>query len=272
MYGHDNHHLPASSAKLKRIEARRKAYVRPGFSDMARVSEYLDAIYSVQVPLLSLAKAKNPAIIIDVGANIGLASLSLTSAFPTVKTVFGIEAEKENFSVLKMNYEYWSAVLSDQEVDDQLPSGGVQFTPVYAIATNSDNSADFKVQRLPGGVSASGTFRFIEKHSNLEGVDTTTGVECATQKISIDKILAEISDSMSEYVVVKVDIEGGEEMLFDAAADWMSRTVFLTVELHDSMGVPTSSRNLMKRLVDYDFAVVPREDVLHCFNRRLLGL
>jgi|GEM_PF-1461857 len=268
----DNHHLPASTAVLRKIAGGSMAYIRPSFSDQARIHEFCDSIYAVDISLLNLVKEQKPCIIVDVGANIGLSTLSLVSAFSGVRRVVGIEAEKENFAVLKMNYEYWTGAFNNKRIDDNSRDKEVLFIPYYAIASNCDTSAAFDVKRLQGGISASGTFRFVEKSVDSNEICTVSHVECSSRNISLNTIFSENAPSVQDSAIVKVDIEGGEDVLFVSGTDWMNKTLLLTVELHDSMGVPNSSRNLIKKLAECDFAVVPRDDVLHCFNRRLLKL
>jgi FkbM family methyltransferase len=62
-------------------------------------------------------------------------------------------------------------------------------------------------------------------------------VECgpaepdALATLTIDEVLAKFPDS--EPLVVKIDIEGSEQALFQSHTDWMARVPLMIVELHD---------------------------------------
>ena len=270
-----NTHMKSTTAKLYSLDEDYSFYSRPSFSDSARRSEYESCIYAPNNLLTKVVHDKNPIILIDIGANIGLSSLSLHKMFPSIRLIIGIEAEKENFGVLRLNYEHWQSKQTESRNDI------VKFTPIYAIASNicEKNVSNVIPTRLEGGVSASGTFKFITHDSSKQAMSTEDGLkiedptEFSREKISIDEIFKSYINGSSEGVaVVKVDIEGGEEELFQGPCEWLNRTAFLTVEIHDSMGSPFSSRHLVQKLYEYDFALLPENDVLHCYNRKLLDL
>jgi FkbM family methyltransferase len=270
-----NVHLNSTTSKIYFLENGISVFLRPSFSDWVRLREYLSSIYVPDNQLTVAVKNLKPELLVDVGANIGFSSLSLIESFPSVQQVVGIEAEKENFEVLKLNYENWSTNVKFQNTKL------TKFFPIYAIASNdSDNNvANVLATRLPGGLSASGTFKFVSgaqsvsQFENSENLQNNVVLEFAHQKISISDVFSTyLSNSSSAIAVVKMDIEGGEEELFLGKSDWLNRTAFLTVEIHDSMGSPCSSRYLLEKLVEHDFAIVPEKDVLHCYNRMMLSL
>jgi hypothetical protein len=270
--GFPNVHLPASQSRITTLEGGVRAFLRPSFSDTARSCEYAESIYVPEIELTRQVKTLMPDAIIDVGANIGLSSRALVDAFPSARVVIGIEAEKENYLVLEKNYRLWESAMVTASSHERM------YRAIYAIASASAGAYDSArgISRLPGGTSASGIFSFLGGlDSGINQRDAELG-EIALIQHSNSRTC--VSDILKNYptramrVVVKVDIEGGEEDLFSGNTDWLEQTVFLTVEVHDRMGAPRSSKNLLRNLVCHDFAIVPSEDILHCYNRKLLGI
>lgn len=266
-----NQHLPASAARLEKIQNGISAYIRPSFSDEARLHEFNASIYVSRNELTKKVVDSNPSVIIDIGANIGLSSLSLSLAFPSVTKAIGVEAEFENHAILAKNYELWS-----QAKSRGLDINKKYFEPIYAVASDkSENlSESLIISRLDGGVSLSGTFRFTEAvdgKKSLANSNLTEHTTFSRRKICLNDLFEKNVNS-DEFAVLKVDIEGGEHELFRGDCSWLAKTVYLTVEIHDRFGLPHSSRNIIRSILDYDFAVVPGTDVLHCYNRKLLGL
>jgi hypothetical protein len=104
----DNVHLSGDTAVLREIEKGVRIYSRPCFSDSARLVEYKKSIYLPKCDMSVALENYRPTILFDIGANIGLSSLSITEALPSIKHVVGVEAEKHNFMVLKKNFNLWS--------------------------------------------------------------------------------------------------------------------------------------------------------------------
>jgi hypothetical protein len=272
-----NVHLSADDASRELLPDLWSCYLRKTHSDAARVGEYRAQIYVPQIDLMDKVRALKPTVLLDVGANIGLSTLSMVKSIPSITTVIGLEAEAENFKLLKMNYELWSNEFSAPTIDPSMESRGVKFIPLWTLAS-SEGGRDVHAKPiyLPGGKSASGTFAPTAKipkgqtaaDSNRPPSDN---VKIATERTQLNQIVEEHAIG-SATVVAKIDIEGGEEELMAANTEWLGRTLFLTTEIHDRMGVPNASRPLLKSLLEFDFAIAPEKDVLNCFNRELLGL
>jgi hypothetical protein len=88
--------------------------------------------------------------------------------------------------------------------------------------------------------------------------------------VAISDLIGGLGESRDRRVILKVDIEGGEEELFSENTDWLKDIAFLTIEIHDRFGRVNLSRALLKCLAKYDFAIYPCDDILHCYNRRIL--
>ena len=191
------------------------------------------------------------------GANIGLSSLSLSKEFSSLKKVIAIEAEAKNFGLLKANFNLWS--LSYPNID---------WVALNAVATFSEDAQIQKTQGLfdvKKGHSVSGTFKYALADESLNDEQNFERI------VSLKSIIDSIPEG--QRIVAKIDIEGGEEHLFKADTEWLKRCCFLTCEVHDGCHpiMVNSSSNMIKALVEHDFAIVPSHNVLHCYNRNMIG-
>ena len=254
-----NVHLSIDNATCKKIPFHdKKVWLRPTSSDVARVHEFLANLYFKNSYLHERLTAENPTTLIDIGANIGLASLSLIEEFSSIKKVIAIEADDQNFSVLNANFKLWEA-----------KSSSIEWTALNAVATHSDKEKLLKTRGLydlKPGHSASGTFRYIEDSEINENDSEHEKV------ISIKSILDKIPTD--EKIILKVDIEGGEEHLFKSNTEWLGRCHYLTCEVHDRFHpkMVNSSKNMIEALLNHNFAFFPSDDVLHCYNRDKLSV
>ena len=253
-----NVHLGIREAVKKRIPfSDVEAYLRPTVSDSGRVGEFVEGIYFSRSYLHDSVVKQEPRLLIDVGANIGLSTLSLLGEFKSVTKVIGIEAEKNNFEILSKNFELWQENFSD-----------VEFVPLHAVATASSEAHIVEkspLHTLTGENSASGTFRYdMADSGSAEAAGGSTA-------IAIGDLLTDMDPD--DGLIVKIDIEGGEQHLLAGNTDWLGRVTFLTIEVHDRYHevMIESSRNLLRALCEWDFAVAPEKDVLHCYPRRLFG-
>jgi FkbM family methyltransferase len=138
----------------------------------------------------------HPKVIVDVGANIGLASVYFATRFPDAR-IFAIEPEAENFGLLQKNVR---------------PYKNVQ--PIRAALWSSDT----RVELIDTG---EGSWAFQVRES-LNG---------AVPAITLSTLLRQYSISSAD--VVKIDIEGAEREVFKGTPDWISKVGLLMIELHD---------------------------------------
>jgi len=254
-----NVHLSMDQATLKKIPFHNsKVWLRPTKSDVGRVSEFSSNIYFKKSYLHEMLKKKNPTVLIDIGGNIGLSSLSLINEFTSIKKVISIEAEEQNFGVLNANFDLWKEAHPD-----------IEWIAVHGVATHSEDAKMVKeksLNDLTGANSASGTFRYSTS------VEESSSVQNFHNSISINSLIESLEKSAN--VIVKIDIEGGEEHLFKSNIDWLKRCIFLTAEVHDMFHpvMLNSSTNMIKAIVDNDFAFAPAHDVIHCYNRKILAV
>lgn len=254
-----NVHLSVDDATLQKIPfTEHSAMLRPTFSDVARVQEYLSNLYYHDNYLHKLLKEQKPTVLIDIGANIGLATLSLLNEFKFITKVVAIEAEDKNFSVLNANFNLWQT---------QRPE--IEWIALHAVATHSEKEKLVRtsgLNDLKGGHSVSGTFRYT---SNLKTKKINEDFE---KVVSIKKLINDVTKN--EKIIVKMDIEGGEEHLFKSNTEWLKRCHFFTCEVHDAFHpvMINSSTNMIKALVENNFAFMPRDFTLHCYNRKLINI
>ena len=220
---------------------------------MTRLSEFYEDIYFKNTSYLEkkLISTK-PNVLIDIGANIGTASLKLKDSFPSLEKIIAIEADKRNYEILCMNFDYWATIFQSVSFS--------QYQAVASFKSNIKHSNITKIFDKSKLLSKSGALSFAEKKDGK------------LNSIGIDEIMKTI-DRRSK-VICKIDIEGGEEALFSKNTDWLKRISYFNIEIHDKYhpSYVNSSSNILKALVKYNFAIIPNGDLLYCFNRNLLSL
>jgi len=142
-----------------------------------------------------------PRIIVDAGANIGTSSIFFARNFPEAR-VFAIEPARENYELLLKNV-----------------AGHGNIVPVKAALWDSTCQKVLRDRHTgPWG------------YTLAEGGDTaSTGqlVECK----SLPQFMRE--QDIPSIDILKIDIEGGEKVLFESSAEWISRVDVISIELHD---------------------------------------
>jgi FkbM family methyltransferase len=255
-----NDHLSGDCARLSKIPfTNKRVFIRPAVSDLKRISEYVSGIYFNKNYLHDAVLKSKPSLLIDIGGNIGLSSLSLLSEFPTLKKIVAIEAEYENWKVLKRNFDLWS-----------LNFPNVEFIAIHGIASSRANAA-FAVSKLSDSpdITASGTFKFTPQKS----VETEVSNSTSVKSVTINSLLEIHKSPNSGSVICKIDIEGGEQFLLSENTEWLSRISFLTIEVHDKYDeeLINSSTALCNAIVEHNFSIMPEKDILHCYSRKLFS-
>lgn len=168
--------------------------LRPGTSDFSVFRQVImNGEYDIEVPF-------KPTVIIDVGANIGLASLYFHKRFPQA-TIYAMEPDLNNYSALQHQVEDVSEIrtfkvaLWSQKEMVSLKSDGVD---AWGIRVEAGN-----------------------KNADVQGVDLASFM----REQHIDRI-----------DLLKIDIEGAEVELFQADYSyWLTRTRMLLIELHENL-------------------------------------
>jgi FkbM family methyltransferase len=145
---------------------------------------------------------EHPRLIIDGGANTGMATLYFAQQFPTARIV-AIEPETSNFEVLCRNCGH-------------LPNVTLVHAALWPECKSlriSDSSAE--------------KWEFIVTDRPVQDENAPK-----VRSITIDQILAEANES--EIGLLKLDIEGSELDLFSAGAErWLAKVHVIAIELHD---------------------------------------
>lgn len=163
-----------------------------------------------------------PEIIIDGGANIGLATLYLKNRFPNA-TIVAIEPERANFELL---------VANTRSYDD-----------VFCVNKGIWNESG----RLEIVDNGDGNASFITRAATVD-----SGSAASVDAITIADIMSEFS--LPRLDLLKLDIEGSEKDVFERNfSDWLARTQNVIVEIHPHLR-PDCERTV-KDAFGEDFAV-----------------
>jgi len=182
-----------------------------------------------------LDELKNPSLIIDCGANVGMSSAYFLARFPEAR-VIAIEPDPGNYQQLVHNTAHddervkaiqagvWSKQVGLKFVDTAFGDGRA-----WAIGVE---------EALPG-----------------EPVDINA--------VSIPQILAN-EPADQRISLLKIDIEGAELPLFsENAGDWLGRVDNLVIELHG----PECEQVFYDAIKPFDFEITPSGGVVICKSK-----
>jgi FkbM family methyltransferase len=141
-----------------------------------------------------------PKVIVDAGANIGMASIYFTHRFPEAK-IIAIEAEHSNFEILVRNVRPYPAII-----------------PVHAALWNRDG--EIGVGDPDPSTGASGKWGFV----------TREGSGAKVRAVTMRTLMREMN--ILSLDLVKIDIEGAEQELFEDF-QWLNGVRCIMIELHD---------------------------------------
>lgn len=165
-------------------------------------------------------------LIIDAGANIGASAIWFSNGFPKGH-VIAIEPEDGNFELL------------------------------------ARNCVGFNIEPLKAAIGSSDEFASVVDPGRGEwGYQTVSNEQGACRRIAIQSLLTEKKKLDLSPLILKVDIEGGEDDLFDGDTCWIDEFPLIIIELHDWMlpGQGTS-RSFLKAVSKRD-----RDFLLHGEN------
>jgi FkbM family methyltransferase len=173
-------------------------------------------------------------LIIDCGANIGLASVWFAKTFPEAR-IYAIEPDKRNFEMLQTNTAAF----------------GKRVTPVQGAIWHERDSL-----RIVNPEAGSAAFRVSL---------ATSSPHDAVPAFRIDDI-CEMAHTRVP-LVVKLDIEGAQASLFSANTDWVGNTHLITLELDDWLFPwQGTSRSFFATLSRYPFDYLIRGESIFCFR------
>lgn len=141
----------------------------------------------------------HPKLLIDLGGNIGLASLWMHARFRCVQ-IIAVEPSPSNATLIEQNF--------------------------------TANSVPGKVIRAAVGPVDGEVFFACSDESNIGHVARDGDIgSLRVPMVSMDTVLREIPPGI-RVDVLKLDIEGGEGPLFDGDLHWLERVDFIVAELH----------------------------------------
>lgn len=142
-----------------------------------------------------------PQVIIDAGANIGLASIYFANIYPNAK-IISLEPEKNNFEMLKKNVVNYKNIIP---INAALWSKNEE---IYIIDNNKGNDS-FQVSK--------------DNVQDPQKIDAFT----------VDKIM-EMFD-LQKIDILKIDIEGAEKEVFENPITWINNINAIAIELHERL-------------------------------------
>jgi len=165
-----------------------------------------------------------PKLIIDAGANTGLASIFFANKYPEA-IIIAIEPEYSNFKVLEGNTR--------------------KYKNIFCIQRALSNTADQSMEIVSEGL---GEWGFITRE-----IDSNTEEnKKVVQSITVNEIFEKYDFNAID--IFKIDIEGAEKELFqNNYEEWLSITKNIIIEFHDRM--KAGCRETFTNAIDkYDFS------------------
>jgi FkbM family methyltransferase len=144
-----------------------------------------------------------PTVIVDAGANIGLASVYFANVFPAAR-IFAIEPEHANFELLRINAAPYENI-----------------TPICA-ALWKDSAA--LVMTNP----QSGYWGFQIQERSHENHDDPT-----VPGVTMDDLIS--TYRLASIDLLKVDVEGAEKEIFEHSSGWIDHVDGIAIETHDRL-------------------------------------
>jgi FkbM family methyltransferase len=165
--------------------------VRLGTTDVAAYKQVFER-GEYDLPL-----AKAPDVIIDAGANVGMASVYFAQLYPKAK-IIAVEPHPETFRILQKN-----AI--------RFP----QITPIRAALWNREGTLCIQSNN-----EGSWGMRVSDQRTDLE-----------VRSLTLGTLLRETG--VAHVDLLKVDVEGAEREIFEDATNWISGVDVICTELHD---------------------------------------
>lgn len=173
--------------------------------------------------------------IIDGGGNIGASCVWFSYKFPD-STILAIEPDQDNCKLLAANCE------------------------------------DLPVKIFPGALSNKRRILYFQDPDQSDwgfrvGETGSRPVPC----IGPYDLMYECQLQGLTPVIIKLDIEGGEELFFEGECEWMAHIAVIIIELHDwLLPEQSTSLNFLNAIARHKFQVFTRGENLFCFNRKIL--
>ena len=197
-------------------------YIRNDSSDMAVFGMILnDLDYQCDVDF-------EPEIIVDCGANIGLATVYFKNRFPKAK-IIAIEPEKTNFALMEKNL--------GQYQDVHCLKGGIWGKDGHLTVKDEDKDES----------GCNWGWMVMEADKPAPNTIPAFSIETIMEMYNLPNI-----------DILKIDIEGAEVDVFSRNYEsWLPKVKIIMIELHDKL-IPGAAKSFFKTLVKYDFILAHR--------------
>ena len=184
---------------VNRRDIKFQLYFRCRTTDIATFDQvFVDQEYDFVVQ-------KSPRVIVDAGANIGLASIYFANKYPESK-IIAIEPEASNYALLKTNVAPYLNII-----------------PLNAALWNRNE----EISLVDPGL---GKWGFMTQKE--DGQEEALGNMChKVQGVTVDKLMED--NGVARIDVLKIDIEGAEREVFADSSSWIGKVDALIVELHE---------------------------------------
>ena len=184
---------------------------------------------------------EKPSLIIDAGANIGASAVYFANTYKNT-IIFTIEPDITNWKILGINTDEYDTFNFHGAISDE----------------------DGQLSLLDPGHSDWGFRTGVIKEN-----ESSTQI---VKSISPESILSHQVTKNTTPLIFKIDIEGGEETLFQGDVSWLNKFPAIMIETHDWMlPFSGSSRNFIKAVSQFDFDFLHRGENIFLFNRQILG-
>lgn len=173
----------------------------------------------------------DPKVIVDCGANIGLAAAYFKNRYRDAK-IISIEPEPSNYELLLRNTAAYTNV--------HCINAGIWCRSAHLlIEDNGYGNWGFQVKEVD-----SGTDKTIEA-------------------LSITDIMEKYE--INQIDILKIDVEGSEKELFEMGFErWLPKTRVVIIELHEQMR-PGATKSFFKAMSNYDFSLTYKGENIICF-------
>lgn len=154
-----------------------------------------------------------PKVILDLGAHIGFTSLYFAERYPEAK-IFALEASKQNFNLLENNVRNFKNI-----------------TAIHGAAYTQDGFILFDESGL------SFNNKISDKGDQVKAISINSLVE---------------NHGINQVDLMKIDIEGAEELLLKENTTWLEKTSVIVIELHP----PYETKDLKIDLEKFGFEII----------------
>lgn len=212
-------HVLGSLKNVKFHMMKHPVSLRAGTSDLTTFDQvFVSRQYDLYLGLV-------PKIIIDCGANVGMASVYFANKFPGAK-IIAVEPEKTNFDVMVENCKPYTNII-----------------PVNMAIWNKTCTLHILDRDM-------GNYAFVTRENGpVDGEKYLGSIEA----ITVNDLMAKFNFATVD--LLKIDIEGAEfEVFADGYEKWLPRTGVAIVEIHENLR-PRASLMFARAVSQYDFFI-----------------